>query len=124
MNLKEKQLAVLEETVNHFNRNNRAVKLIDKKYKCVYSPVEGISEGCAVGRLVKDKSLCDKFDERRLSVTSPHVYNLLPPEIQELGDGFLRDLQNLHDDEHNWNKTGLSSIGKNEYINIKNNING
>lgn len=104
-----KQLALLEETVNHYNSKNRAANT-----SCVYSPIPDVSEGCAIGRKIKDKQLCADLDAHKhggYGVSNQSVFNVLPDELKELGMNFLHDLQRLHDEPAYWDEKGLSLSG-------------
>lgn len=96
---------LLNDTINHYNSNNRSSSISGQ---CYYYPVSDKSEGCAIGRLIKDKELCKDFGCRNLS----DVFEQIPNELQELGKEFLMELQNLHDLKENWNENGLSENGK------------
>lgn len=57
--IKQKRLVVLEDACSYFNLNTRN----SNEFKaCKYYPVSDKSEGCAVGRLIKDKKLCKRMD--------------------------------------------------------------
>ncbi len=102
--IKEKQLSILNDTISHYNSNNRSYI----NGSCVYYPTEN-SEGCAVGRLVKDKELCKALGTSSVN----NIFSSLPDDIKELGHDFLNDLQQLHDNKDNWDGHGLSEKGKN-----------
>ena len=104
--IQQKRLAVLEDTCQYFNLSKRNV--IGRR--CLYYPVNESTEGCAVGRLIKDKDLCSTLDNK-VGTTVDIIFILLPKELQELGKQFLVDLQNLHDDKDCWTETGLSEEG-------------
>ena len=105
--LQQKQLQFLNDTVNHFNINNRGANKFTNR--CSYK------DGCAIGRHLTPE-LCDKFDKNGSALFA--LFDQLPKNLQELGKDFLREIQILHDNEYNWNQTGLSKIGKEkvEYI--------
>lgn len=107
--LKEKRLEFLEDTVKHFNLNNRGYN----GDSCTYSA------GCAIGRHL-DKDLCRKLDFSLLSsVDEMHIFLQLPDNLRELGRNFLYDIQYLHDNRVHWNDTGLSEIGATSVYTIK-----
>lgn len=109
----KRRLEVLNDTINHYNLNNRS----NKGYDCTYSPAHEGSEGCAVGRLIKDKELCKTLDIRPDDGNGSCVkwiFDKLPEDVKFLGKNFLRDLQNLHDNILNWTETGLSNTGAEE----------
>jgi hypothetical protein len=103
--LQEKRRELLDETCKHFNSTNRSVGRFSE---CKYGGV-----GCAIGRKIPNKRLCDRLDgEYTTSVDDPSIFNKLPAKLKELGQDFLTDLQKLHDEENNWNEKGLSKVGK------------
>jgi hypothetical protein len=118
--LAQKRTEILEDTINHYNINNRCVGLSG----CYYNPKtvnkEGKSEGCAIGRLIS-KRLSLKMDKTGGDgdIGNPKLFTLLPKKLQVLGIGFLIMLQNLHDVSVNWNKSGLSSEGEVVVRNIR-----
>ena len=111
--LKQKRLAVLEDTVKHYRLGNRSV-VTNEFYteNCTYIPNNPKkSEGCAVGRLVKDKRLLAKLDKTSNGIIGGD-YDELPKYIQVLGSDFLNKLQVLHDEPAYWNTKGISKMGK------------
>ena len=112
MEIKERRLALIEDTMNHFNTTNRAIKKnIHGGNMCTYAPVDGVSSGCAIGRLITDKALCFEMDEFDTSVDDDKIIARLPSEVKKLGISFLSKLQQLHDQEKYWNSLGLSVQG-------------
>jgi hypothetical protein len=110
--LKERRLEILEWEKNNRNISNRSTKFDN----CVYSG----EIGCAVGRLISDKNLCEKLDSfKTTSVCGSLVFNSLPENVKELGKPFLIDMQHLHDSEGYWNENGLSESGMSFYEKIK-----
>lgn len=114
---------VLEDTIDYYSEDvNRRCKKSNSS-QCYYSPKtigkEGISEGCAVGRLLSDK-LKEEIDENYPDGQSVSgIFNELPSEIQSLGEDFLMSLQRLHDTNRFWTEKGLSELGKQEVLIIK-----
>lgn len=108
--LKKKRLAFLEDTVNHYNSNNRC----ELRGSCKYSPytlgIENTSQGCAIGRYLS-KRLAKKFDKLSVVVSNPDVYEELPNKLKILGIHFLEDVQYLHDFRDNWDELGLTEDG-------------
>lgn len=118
--IQQKRLDFLNDTVNHYNINNRCSAIIGGYNSCKYHPkslgLEGISEGCAIGRKV-GRRLALKLDEIGGSVST--IFEHLPKKLQELQDDFLMEVQELHDTSTYWNETGLSKVGKKMYNYIK-----
>jgi hypothetical protein len=97
------QLAFLEDTIKHFNSTNRGV--IGGGYTCSYY------DGCAIGRHLT-KELCIRLDDFENSgINHVGIFDLLPQELQALGIKFLSMVQDLHDDEDNWDEKGLTTQG-------------
>ena len=66
------------------------------------------SDGCAIGRKIS-KRLAKKLDnsiglggDDGASVSSDSIFELLPQKLQKLGQDFLSDIQDFHDDKNNW----------------------
>jgi len=115
--IKIRQRKLLDETVNHFNKNNRA-SVFDKMYsRCKYS--HEYNGGCAIGRLLS-REAAEECDRIGGTVLFPIIVDLLPPEVRELDVEFLREIQILHDDmaNENWNDDGLSEQGFDKYKSI------
>jgi hypothetical protein len=117
--LKKAQKAYLDETIAHFNLNNRATT----GHRCVYSSTT-TSEGCAIGRKIADKSICALLDSdisvsAGSGVSNPKVFQKLPKELKDLGAAFLTSIQQLHDHECNWGSKGLSEVGGMEVAAIR-----
>lgn len=102
---------VLEDTIKYYSEdtNRRCVK----NNGCYYNPInagkKGISEGCAVGRLISEELQIELDNlEEEMGVIYGNVFNMLPKKIQRLGQGFLVALQNLHDTNGYWDDKGLT----------------
>lgn len=119
--LRQRRLEVLEDTVKYYSEdiNRRCFGDGDDPSECRYSPKsvgkEGISQGCAVGRLLPQE-MKDEIDETYGAVNiddlvSYHSY-ALPKEVISLGVNFLVQLQRLHDKNEHWSKSGLSDKGQ------------
>jgi hypothetical protein len=117
--IQTKQLEFLKDTINHFNSSNRGVNF---NGRCCYSA------GCAIGRHIPDKELCKEMDEYgdTIIIMSNYLYNKLPESLKELGQSYLDQVQDLHDDDRSWDKNGLTDHGKMsvnkicDYLNIPN----
>lgn len=114
----KQKLALLDETAAFFNSSNRCE---GAHYSCRYW-MRG-KAGCAIGRLIKDKELCRKLDEAKINaVNSDYVFNALPKDLQEYGRRYLAYLQCLHDDSFNWQRDGISALGKIAVKKIRNKV--
>lgn len=118
--LAQKRTEILEDTIKHYNINNRCAVLEVCYYNPTSTNMEGKSEGCAIGRLVS-KRLSLKMDKTSVDggISNPELFTLLPKKLQVLGVDFLVDLQNLHDSDRNWNEEGLTSQGEVVVRNIR-----
>ncbi len=116
--IKQKRLAFLDDTAGFYNSNNRCVT---DAGGCRYY-LKGKS-GCAIGRHIEDKKLCQEFDsnfEFMTGVSDESIFEKLPDDLKELGVGFLAQIQILHDIRSNWDENGLSEMGNQKYESIKN----
>ncbi len=83
--------------------------------KCRY--YKAGTDGCAIGRHIKDKALCRRLDRAaargsNASVDIDWVFDELSPELQAYEKAFLRLMQRFHDFAPYWNETGLSEKGQ------------
>ena len=116
--LMKKQIAILQDTVEHYRTNPRS--LSDDGSQCKYRGVGGAK--CAVGRFIPEYAYNSNIEG--MSVIDDKVLDCLPSEIKELGWGFLSDLQMLHDDDDSWSDplgkgSELSVIGNKRLNRIK-----
>jgi len=82
---------------------------------CLYRAEDGSK--CAIGRWIPD----DKYNPRieGTVASASCVFSCLPEQVCELGDDFLASVQNLHDQDPYWNKTGLSKLGREQLATIR-----
>lgn len=123
--LRKSRFDYLNEVVSTFNYNNIAINPTDGA--CQYSPVYNVdgsikSPGCAIGYKIP-LELANKLDRisketKNGSVNNHSIFNKLPDSLKELGRLFLLDIQCLHDNDCNWNDTGLSKKGIEKYNSI------
>lgn len=116
MKTKEDKLKLLEETATFYTSENRCLVGGLCKYWTEDKP-----NGCAIGRLISDKKLCKELNPLG-TVGRDCVFDILPDELKDYGQNFLRELQMLHDTGDNWNETGLSERGKSVREEIKEQI--
>lgn len=114
--IQTKRATVLQETVQYYSQDPEGRRCISDRM-CHYSPKtvgkEETSEGCAVGRLLSPE-LREELDEnyRGTGVSTDILFQSLPEEVQELGQGFLSSLQSLHDTDEYWNSEGITEDGE------------
>jgi hypothetical protein len=106
------QMGLLVSTAKHYNHKNLGRK---SDGLCSYEA------GCAVGRLISNKTLCKVLDERNSSAVAD-VFSRLPKSVQKYGKAFLAALQSLHDNESNWDDKGLTANGLHTTQDIAENI--
>lgn len=116
--IQQKRIEFLEETVKYYSEDiNR--RCVSAAGRCLYDPTkagkEHVSEGCAIGRKVSTE-LQIKLDDIG-GISNCDAFEILPEELQELGQEFLIQIQDLHDFSKNWNELGLSEKGV-EMVNI------
>ncbi len=115
IDLNERRLAFLKETVEFYNLKNRAT---NSAGGCLYHATKS-SPGCAIGRFLPDDG---KFNINvKCGIESAiKIGNRVPDWMMEMGRDFLTDVQLLHDIEFYWTDSGISEMGKikmNEIIN-------
>lgn len=113
--IKNAQAQFLKETIEFYKNPNRATG----KIGCVYRPINN-SPGCAIGRHIPNKLLCEDFDRLGgLACWGPEELINLGP-LWALGLHFLMEVQRLHDSQgfNYWTDTGLSDLGRSQVIRI------
>lgn len=120
MKTKEEKLQLLKETVEWYSED-------PKGRRCIVNGVfkyGGVSEGCAVGRLMtpEERKLLDDNDVKGLVTIEDFLK--LPTQVQEWGKTFLRGLQTLHDTTGYWDYKGkrLTIYGQVYVSRLKNHI--
>ena len=85
------------------------------------------TKGCFIGALlpVKSREILDieHKDEDIISILQYKTLNIKMPKIITQNPSLMRKFQQLHDDNFNWGKVGLSIYGENELKNIIENYN-
>ena len=101
---------LFQNTVNHFNSNNRSVFYTDENTpKCKFRLGE---KGCTIGRELTDE-LANKLDDINCgSVYDQEVFILLPDRLRMMKKEYLKSIQILHDTKSYWDESGLTSEGK------------
>lgn len=108
----------LLDTLKYYIKNPR--RRCAKNGMCNYDPkklkLEKVSEGCAIGRVLSEPAK-EKLSEFNYAIDDmlkeqPKLKKYLPNWMQKENPKFLRDIQRLHDVKTNWNKSGLTRIGK------------
>lgn len=88
---------------------------------CYYSPLtinNKKSDGCAIGRWL-DPNVAVNLDSLGCKpVINYVVTSVLPEKLLKLGVDFLKDIQELHDEDTYWYSDGLSRYGKNKVNSI------
>ena len=95
--LNQKRLEFLLDTANYYSEDFTRKSMVDTY--CKYLADNG--NKCAIGRHLPD-DVCIKLDRLHdehggSTVDKNVVFNELPEWMQELGKGFLKDVQELHD---------------------------
>lgn len=115
LELKQKQLAFLEETIAYYS-SDTSRRAIMKSKQCMYRTTDG--KKCAIGRHIPDELYASRMETKRCAHSD--VWPAIPPELQDLGREFLAGVQILHDDSDYWNdKTGLTHAGNVKVATLK-----
>lgn len=113
-------MTIYERRKKHLD-SRLAVYLADPKQRaanpgempsCLYRASGG--RKCFIGQDIPDEVYKASFEQMSIS----QVINMLPVDIQELGDLFLHRCQQLHDNYVNWTDEGLSDMGRLDYNDI------
>jgi len=116
MTRKETMQIMLQDVVDQFVVNPKSRGL--KNGDCKYNPENAkISPGCAIGMYL-DVETCKQLDYLGdiNCIFSHEQQSLLPNWMVNLGQNFLFDVQNFHDGDYNFTKTGISQFG---IVNLK-----
>jgi hypothetical protein len=112
LTLTEKEKEILFETISFYNLSNRGY---DKESdSCEYLSESG--HKCAVGRCMNEETLARK-DISQVTVgffedDHGNIDHIFQDRYKGCRVIFWDYLQTLHDNESNWNETGLSDMGK------------
>lgn len=114
----EAKLAYINEVANGYTSETRSIFYDTERglTKCRYNNPTGAC-GCAIGRRIPDVALRIALDGMETpfmgtGVSNPDVFEKLPADLKIFGEAFLFKLQGLHDNPHNWNEWGISSLGQ------------
>ena len=119
----KRMLEILDETVEYYSNNPRAV---DENDKCQYLTKDG--RMCAVGRkLIRPEEVQRISDEHRTKngisvVFIPNLNRRLHKDCRGLPVYFWSVLQNLHDYSDYWGNGGLTEAGNEAYEGVKDGI--
>jgi len=128
--IKNRRRQILDDTVQYYKEHPRCIgwkeeedyRGFTNRYwgQVMYSGESLMVEtdGDAVGRLLP-KSLRKVIDKVFGEAGISRIWNMLPEDIQELGEEFLIELSCLHDNDKWWFKNDLSEEGKEFYQEIK-----
>ncbi len=128
--MKEKLLKLLEETVVYYSEDPENRRCVSEGGGCYYSPISAnkpYSEGCAVGRIIKDypdiQRVFDHADFKAIQDIFKDSSLEIPSELKQYPVLFLAKLQLLHDSRHCWDINGLTPEGIGYVMGIKEYIN-
>lgn len=115
--MKTKQ-EIIKETAEFYNLTNRGYK---ERKGCLYLTEDG--KKCAIGRCISDDKLhwfSLRFSAGIMDVSGSFVEgetldDYLQPEYQGHDLSFWSCLQEFHDDENNWDDTGMCNDGVIQY---------
>ena len=122
-------IEIIDDTIAYYSEDiNRRALNNNGILSCGYYLKEGKKvKKCAVGRCLK-RGVAKKLEEDTKDIDSI-IQNIIDDEVITWTDfkkkyqypniEFWSQLQELHDDCENWNKKGLSSLGKRRVIVMK-----
>lgn len=119
--LQADRLSFLKEGVDFYSADPEGRRsLRPSGIGCQYRNDSGA--GCFIGRHIPD-SVIQLVEQREINDSSFDSLiaeektkgELLPLEVQALGECFLCDCQSLHDGDQMWNAGGLTQMGRDRY---------
>ena len=114
---------ILEDTIEYYSDDPTETRAADNG-DCVYTDYDG--RHCAVGRYMKPEFQTTGFyanSGQSVNSLDARIDIYLVDNVLGLSENFWQSLQELHDNDTNWNDdTGLSEHGKNMYNSLKNKI--
>ena len=115
---------ILEDTIEYYSDDPTERRATDRDGACVYTDADG--RHCAVGRYMKPEFQTTGFyanSGQSVHGLAADIDSYLVDNVLGLPVDFWQSLQELHDNDSNWNyDTGLSEHGKNMYNSVKNKI--
>lgn len=112
------KLEVIEETYKYYSEDPSR-RSLSETGECLYI---GDGKRCAFSRCCNEEDEKDLQQYEGMGADEPLNglgYDILKPEYRHEDEIFWCDLQRFHDDDKNWNKKGLTSIGIRKYDNLK-----
>ena len=123
MSKQQQMQDILEDTIEYYSDDPSETRAADDG-DCVYTDADG--RHCAVGRYMKPEFQTTGFyanSGQSVHSLAADVDSYLVDNVLGLPVDFWQSLQELHDNDGNWNyDTGLSEHGKNMYNSLKNKI--
>ena len=123
MSKQQQMQDILEDTIEYYSDDPCETRAADDG-ECVYTDANG--RHCAVGRYMKPEFQTTGFyanSGQSVGSMAADIDSYLVSNVLGLPEHFWQSLQELHDNNNNWNlDTGLSEHGKNMYISLKNKI--
>lgn len=126
--VKERQLALLINTVKYYSADPINKRSIDQTY-CSYRTSD---KACAIGRFYDDSAIAILASNNALvlhaltdeiEAIEETPFDLLPEYLQVLGYKFLAEIQKLHDTSSFWDKGKIALNGEEKVIRLTNSIN-
>ena len=127
MNIEQRQQQmqdILKDTVDYYREDPQGRRAVDASGDCLYTTWDG--KHCAIGRYMKPEFQTTGFyanQGQSVNSLDARIDIYLVDSVLGLSENFWQSLQELHDNDNNWNDdTGLSCHGKNMYNSLKNKI--
>ncbi len=97
--LTARRVLALNKVIEYYGKNP-SKRGTDGSICKYYDEVSG--NRCAVGRMLTVKKAQDLQNYYPGGVAGSSTFSQLPSNVRSLGQDFLKDIQNLHDEEGNW----------------------
>ena len=100
-------IQLIDETVSAYAADPPALRSRDNLGTCMYVTNDG--RKCAIGRCLNKK-----FVHQAARHNFEHILSQVKARYKGFSQQFWRDLQELHDNNKNWDKNGLTEYGQTE----------
>jgi len=123
MDKQQQMQDILEDTIEYYSDDPTETRA-SYDGDCVYTDSDG--RHCAVGRYMREEFQTTEFyanQGQSVKSLAADIDTYLDSKVIGLAENFWQSLQELHDNDTNWNDdAGLSEHGKNMYNSLKNKI--
>jgi hypothetical protein len=104
----ERRRIFLDDTISHYTTCNRSTKY---DTGCIYAPAHANTAGCAIGRHLPIEVARELDCRDNTSIDESENFASVPVWMQQMGEEFLFNMQQLHDVSSHWDENGITESG-------------